>query len=138
MADTTTRMKPRPLSPHLQVWRMTLTMAMSIAHRITGAALYFGMLLVAWWLLAAAAGPNAYAIFESFIGSIIGKLILFGFTWALIHHALGGVRHFIWDMGRGFEPSEREMLALATLIGSIGLTVVLWVIGFMVIGGGSQ
>lgn len=138
MADTTTRMKPRPLSPHLQVWRMTLTMAMSIAHRITGAALYFGMLLVAWWLLAVAAGPNAYAIFESFIGSIIGKLILFGFTWALIHHALGGVRHFIWDMGRGFEPSEREMLALATLIGSIGLTVVLWVIGFMVIGGGSQ
>jgi succinate dehydrogenase / fumarate reductase cytochrome b subunit len=138
MADTTTRMKPRPLSPHLQVWRMTLTMAMSIVHRITGGALYFGMLLVAWWLLAAAAGPNAYAIFESFIGSIVGKLILFGFTWALIHHALGGVRHFIWDMGRGFEPSEREMLALATLVGSVGLTIVLWVIGFMVVGGGSQ
>jgi succinate dehydrogenase / fumarate reductase cytochrome b subunit len=137
MADTT-RMKPRPLSPHLQVWRMTLTMAMSIVHRITGGALYFGMLLVAWWLLAAAAGPNAYAIFESFIGSIVGKLILFGFTWALIHHALGGVRHFIWDMGRGFEPSEREMLALATLVGSVGLTIVLWVIGFMVVGGGSQ
>jgi succinate dehydrogenase / fumarate reductase cytochrome b subunit len=138
MADTTTRMKPRPLSPHLQVWRMTLTMAMSIIHRITGGALYFGMLLVAWWLLAAAAGPNAYAIFESFIGSVVGKLILFGFTWALIHHALGGVRHFIWDMGRGFEPSEREMLALATLVGSVGLTIVLWVIGFMVVGGGSQ
>jgi succinate dehydrogenase / fumarate reductase cytochrome b subunit len=138
MADTTTRMKPRPLSPHLQVWRMTLTMAMSIVHRITGGALYFGMLLVAWWLLAAASGPNAYAIFESFIGSIVGKLILFGFTWALIHHALGGVRHFIWDMGRGFEPSEREMLALATLIGSVGLTIVLWVIGFMIVGGGSQ
>jgi succinate dehydrogenase / fumarate reductase cytochrome b subunit len=137
MADTT-RMKPRPLSPHLQVWRMTLTMAMSIVHRITGGALYFGMLLVAWWLLAAAAGPNAYAMFESFIGSIVGKLILFGFTWALIHHALGGVRHFIWDMGRGFEPNEREMLALATLIGSIGLTIVLWVIGFMIVGGGSQ
>lgn len=135
MADTTTRTKPRPLSPHLQIWRMTLTMAMSIVHRITGGALYIGMLLVAWWLLSAAAGPNAYAVFEGFIGSIIGKLILFGFTWALIHHALGGVRHFIWDMGYGFEPGEREMLALATIIGSIGLTVVLWVIGFMVTGG---
>jgi succinate dehydrogenase / fumarate reductase cytochrome b subunit len=136
MANTTTRrLKPRPLSPHLQVWRLTLTMAMSIAHRITGAALYFGFILVAWWLLAAASGPNAYGIFESFIGSIIGEIILFSFTWALLHHALGGVRHLIWDMLYGFEPHEREMLALATLVGSIGLTIVIWVIGFMAIGG---
>ena len=135
MADTTTRAKPRPLSPHLQVWRMTLTMTMSIVHRITGAGLYFGMALVAWWLIAAASGPNAYATFEAFIGSIIGRLILFGYTWALIHHALGGVRHLIWDMGRGFEPAERELLTLATLIGSIGLTIVVWVIGYFALGG---
>jgi succinate dehydrogenase / fumarate reductase cytochrome b subunit len=136
MADSTTRrLKERPLSPHLQVWRLTLTMTMSIVHRITGAGLYFGMVLVAWWLIAAASGPNAYAVFEAFIGSIIGRIILFGYTWALIHHGLGGVRHLIWDMGRGFEPAERELLTLATLIGSIGLTLVLWVVGYLALGG---
>ena len=131
----TTRLKPRPLSPHLQIYRLTLTMAMSIVHRITGAALYFGTLLLAWWLVAAASGPNAYAAVEGFIGSLIGRLILFGYTWALIHHALGGVRHLIWDTGHGFEPQERELLTVATLVGSIGLTLVLWGVGYMAIGG---
>src|SRR6185312_2731617 len=102
MAELTTP-RPRPLSPHLQIYRLTLTMAMSIVHRITGAALYFGLALVAWWLIAAATGPNAYATFEAFAGSLIGRLILFGYTWALIHHGLGGIRHLIWDFGRGFE-----------------------------------
>ena len=135
MAETTTRVKERPLSPHLQIYRITLTMAMSIVHRITGAGLYFGMALVAWWLTAAAAGPNAYAMFEGFIGSLIGRVILFGYTWALIHHGLGGIRHLIWDMGRGFEPAERELLTLASLIGSIALTIVLWAVGYLVMGG---
>ena len=133
MAELTTP-RPRPLSPHLQIWRLTLTMTMSIVHRITGAGLYFGILLVAWWLIAAAS-PNAYATFETFIGSWIGRLILFGYTWALLHHALGGLRHLIWDTGRGFEPTEREMLALATLVGSIGLTILLWGIGYLAMGG---
>jgi len=135
MAETTTRVKERPLSPHLQIYRITLTMAMSIVHRITGAGLYFGMALVAWWLTAAASGPNAYAMFEAFIGSLIGRLILFGYTWALIHHGLGGIRHLIWDMGRGFEPAERELLTLASLIGSIALTIVIWAVGYLVLGG---
>ena len=91
-----------------------LTMMMSIVHRITGAALYFGMLLLAWWLIAAASGPSAYAKFQWFIDTLIGRLILFGFTWALIHHMLGGIRHLIWDTGRGFGPVEREWLTLAT------------------------
>ena len=85
--------RPRPLSPHLQIYKPMLTMVMSIVHRITGAALYFGMLLLAWWLIAAASGPNAYAGFEWFMGSVIGQLLLFGYTWALIHHMLGGIRH---------------------------------------------
>ena len=127
--------RPRPLSPHLQIWRPTLTMTMSIVHRITGAGLYFGMALVAWWLIAVASGPNAYANFEAFISSIIGRVILFGYTWALIHHGLGGIRHLVWDMGRGFEPAEREMLTLATLVGSIGLTIVIWVVGYFAMGG---
>ena len=88
-------------------------MMMSIVHRITGAALYFGTLLLAWWLIAAASGPNAYAKVQWFIGTFIGRLILFGYTWALIHHMLGGIRHLIWDTGRGFGPTEREWLVRA-------------------------
>ena len=125
----------RPLSPHLQVYKLTMTMTMSIVHRITGAALYFGMLLIAWWLIAAASGPNAYANFEWFMGSLVGRLVLFGYTWALLHHLLGGIRHLIWDTVHGFEPAEREMLAAGTLIGSIALTIVLWGIGYLTMGG---
>jgi succinate dehydrogenase / fumarate reductase cytochrome b subunit len=125
----------RPLSPHLQIYRPMLTMMMSIVHRITGFGLYFGTLFLAWWLIAAASGPNAYAKVEWFMGSIIGRLLLFGYTWALIHHMLGGVRHLIWDTGRGMGPAEREWLAAATLIGSIALTLLLWVIGFFAMGG---
>ncbi|HET9714759.1 MAG TPA: succinate dehydrogenase, cytochrome b556 subunit [Pseudolabrys sp.] len=127
--------RARPLSPHLQIYKPMLTMMMSIAHRITGAALYFGMLLLAWWLVAAASGPNAYASVEWFMGSLLGQLILFGYTWALLHHMLGGVRHLIWDTLHGFEPAEREMLAVTTLVGSIALTLILWVVGYLVVGG---
>jgi succinate dehydrogenase / fumarate reductase, cytochrome b subunit len=125
----------RPLSPHLQIYRPMLTMMMSIVHRITGFGNYFGTLILAWWLIAAASGPNAYARFEWFAGSIIGRIILFGYTWSVIHHMLGGVRHLIWDTGRGFGPSEREWLAAANLIGSIAITVVLWIVGLLAMGG---
>jgi succinate dehydrogenase / fumarate reductase cytochrome b subunit len=125
----------RPLSPHVQIYRWPLPMAMSILHRITGGGLYVGTLLMAWWLIAAASGPNAYATFGAFINSWIGQLILFGYTWALLHHMLGGIRHLIWDTGHGFSQSEREWLSLATAVGSVGLTVLLWVIGYLSIGG---
>jgi len=126
---------PRPLSPHLQIYRPTITMMMSIMHRITGAALYFGTLLLAWWLLAAATGPNSYGVIAWFMTTIIGRLILFGYTWALLHHMLGGVRHLIWDTSRGLGPHEREWLAGATLVGSLGLTVILWAFGYLFMGG---
>ena len=125
----------RPLSPHLQIYKPMLTMMMSIAHRITGAALYFGMLLLAWWLVAAASRTSAYTTFEWFMGSLIGRLILFGYTWALLHHLLGGIRHLIWDTLHGLEPAEREFLSAGTLIGSIALTVILWAIGYLAMGG---
>jgi succinate dehydrogenase / fumarate reductase cytochrome b subunit len=125
----------RPLSPHLQIYSPMLTMMMSIVHRITGAALYFGMLLIAWWLIAAASGPNAYANVEWFMGSLLGRLILFGYTWALLHHMLGGIRHLIWDTGHGLESAERELLTLASLIGSVSLTLILWVVGYLAMGG---
>ena len=125
----------RPLSPHLSTYRLTLTMAMSIVHRITGGALYVGSLLLAWWLLAAASGPNAYATFQSVTSSFIGRIVLFGYTWALIHHMLGGLRHLVWDTGHGFSPAEREWLAPANLAGSIVLTIVLWIVGGYLMGG---
>src|ERR1700741_3452533 len=115
----------RPLSPHLQIYKPTLTMTMSIVHRITGIGNYIGTLLLAWWFIAAAS-PSSYAKFEWFAGSIIGRIILFGYTWSVIHHGLGGIRHLIWDTGRAFGPAEREWLAAATLIGSIAITVLLW------------
>src|SRR6266704_5914647 len=125
MADTRASAE-RPLSPHLSIYKPMLTMMMSIVHRITGFGLYFGTLLVAWWLIAAASGPGAYAGIGSFMSSFFGRLILFGYTWALVHHMLGGIRHLIWDTGRGFAPHEREGLSLATAIGSIGLTPLIW------------
>jgi succinate dehydrogenase / fumarate reductase, cytochrome b subunit len=138
MADTRSLLRrpaaERPLSPHLQIYRLTLTMMMSIAHRITGIALYFGTLLLAWWLNAAA-GPNGYGKFQAFAGSWIGRIILFGYTWALIHHMLGGIRHLIWDTGRGLGPNEREWLAAATIIGSIAITIILWIVGLLAMGG---
>jgi len=127
--------RDRPLSPHLQIYRPTLTMVMSIVHRLTGMGLYFGTLILAWWLIAAASGPNAYSNVEGFVGSLLGRLILFGYTWALIHHMLGGIRHLIWDIGYGFGPHEREWLTRASLVGSIGLAVMLWAVGLLVVGG---
>ena len=139
MAETqglkASRLKVRPLSPHLQIYRPMLTMMMSIVHRITGGALYFGVLLLVWWLTAAAAGPNAYAVLQWFMETWFGRLILFGYTWALIHHMLGGMRHLIWDMGYGFGANEREWLAAATLVGSIVFTILLWIVGYLIMGG---
>ena len=132
---TTGARRPRPLSPHLQVYKLTLSFVMSGFHRISGFVLYFGVLLIAWLLIAAASGPNAYANFEWFMGSLIGRLVLFGYTWALLHHLLGGIRHLIWDLSLGFEPAEREFLALATIVGSISLTLIVWVVGYLAMGG---
>jgi len=133
MADMP-RAVERPLSPHIGIYRPMLTMMMSIMHRITGAALFFGTLLLTWWL-SAAASPGSYANVQWFMGTLFGRLILFGYTWALLHHMLGGIRHLIWDTGRGFGPAEREWLTLATLIGSIGLTILVWVLGYVFMAG---
>lgn len=119
----------RPLSPHLQIYRPMLSMMMSIAHRITGGALYFGTLLIVIWLVSAAAGPSAFSAVQAIYGSILGQLVLFFYTWALVHHALGGVRHLMWDVGHGFGP-ERELIYRVCLFGGIGLTVLIWIVGY--------
>jgi len=126
----------RPTSPHLQIYRLTSTMLMSGLHRITGFVLYFGTALLAWWLVAVASGPNAFANAQWWLDTVIGRIVLLGYSWALIHHALGGIRHLIWDSVHGLDPTDREWLAGASLVGSIGLTAILWVIFYMVAGGG--
>jgi succinate dehydrogenase / fumarate reductase cytochrome b subunit len=125
----------RPLSPHLQTYRVTLTMALSVVHRATGIAMYVGTLLLAWWLIATASGPSAYAYVQAFTGSIIGKLILFGYTWALLHHLASGIRYFFWDLGYGFKANEREALTWGALIAGITLTILVWIIAYAVGGG---
>ncbi len=127
MAETQAPVQ-RPLSPHLQIYRLTLSMVMSGLHRITGLCLVAGMVLLTWWLLAAASGQNAYGTFEAFATSWIGRLILFGFSWSLLHHLIGGLRYLIWDLGYGLEPGERQWLVRANIIGSVLATVLLWII----------
>ena len=100
MAETK-RTVERPLSPHLGIYRMQITMLMSIVHRITGGALYFGTILLAAWLVSAAMGERAFATVNALFGHPLGKFVLFGYTWALLHHMLGGMRHLLWDTGRG-------------------------------------
>ena len=120
----------RPLSPHLSIYRPPITMTMSILHRITGGALYFGTLLVAWWLTAAA-GPQEYFDFVNGIyGSWFGRLVLFGYAWALIHHMLGGIRHLVWDTAAYMEKQTSLKLGWATIAGSVVLTVLVWVVGY--------
>ncbi|EAU40575.1 succinate dehydrogenase cytochrome B-556 subunit protein [Fulvimarina pelagi HTCC2506] len=116
----------RPLSPHLSIYKFRPTMAMSIVHRITGGALYFGTILIVWWLIAAASGEAAFETASWFFGSFIGILILMGYSWALFHHALGGIRHFIWDTGHGLSKETSTKFAQMTLVGSLGLTAILW------------
>jgi succinate dehydrogenase / fumarate reductase, cytochrome b subunit len=128
MADS--RPVARPLSPHLQIYRPMLSMTMSILHRITGVALSLGIILLVWWLSAAAISDGYFAMVQGFFAHWFGRLVMFGFTWALVHHALGGLRHFVWDTGRGFALKHVEWLVRANLIGSIVITLLLWIIGY--------
>ncbi len=116
----------RPLSPHLQVYSMPVNMAMSIVHRITGGALYFGTLLLAWWLIAAAVGPDYFAYVSSIFNSWLGRLVLLGYTWALLHHMLGGIRHFIWDFCIGYDLKTIDLMSWGTLVLSAVLTAFIW------------
>jgi succinate dehydrogenase / fumarate reductase, cytochrome b subunit len=124
------KLQDRPLSPHLQIYRLSWTMAMSIVHRVTGAANYFGAALVAVWLVAMASGPRSFDKVQWFFGSWLGLLILFGYTWSLIHHMLGGVRHLVWDFGHGMGPGERFAMARFTLYASVPLTILIWIVAF--------
>ena len=120
------KLSDRPLSPHLQIYRWTWTMAMSIMHRLTGGALYVGTILLAFWLVSMASGPAAYDRAAWFFSSIIGRLILFVYTFILMQHMIGGIRHLNWDFGYGMEPGTRINMARATPIAAAILTLLIW------------
>ena len=120
--------RPRPLSPHLQVWRWHLTLFCSILHRATGIVLYLGAIVGAGWALSLASGPDAYGDFLSLMGSPIGKLFLFGLTFSAFYHLANGIRHLAWDMGEGFEPRAADTTAAAALAFGAAATIAVWVI----------
>ncbi|MBL4666585.1 MAG: succinate dehydrogenase, cytochrome b556 subunit [Sneathiella sp.] len=120
----------RPLSPHLQIYKPQITMVTSITHRITGVALAGGTLLLAWWLIAAAAGPESYETVTTFMSSWFGRLVLFGFTWALFFHLCNGIRHLFWDAGKGFELPTMQKTGMLAIVMSVVLTLVTWVIAY--------
>jgi succinate dehydrogenase / fumarate reductase cytochrome b subunit len=115
--------RARPLSPHMTIYRWPVTMATSITHRMTGIAMSVGTLVLAWWLIAAASGLEAYATFSHLAGSLIGRIVLFGFTWSLAFHLLNGIRHLAWDMGYGFSIPTAKMTGWLVIVLSVLLTV---------------
>lgn len=118
----------RPLSPHLQIYRWYLTMALSIAHRASGVALSIGLLFLTWWLLALAGGEESFARIEWWKDSILGILFLFGMTLALAYHLGNGIRHLVWDMGYGFEPEVAKMSGIAVLVFAGVVTLLTWLV----------
>ncbi|WP_293903658.1 succinate dehydrogenase, cytochrome b556 subunit [Phenylobacterium sp.] len=119
------------MSPHLQVWRWHVTMLTSILHRMTGGALYAGGLLVALWAIALAGGPESYALFTGLLGSVLGKLVLFGFTASVFYHLGNGVRHLVWDAGHGLDVKDANASAYAVFGFTIAATGAVWAIAFM-------
>lgn len=122
--------RTRPLSPHLQIWRWHVTMLASILNRMTGAALSFGSVLIALWLLALAFGPEAYATFTNWMGSPLGLLVWFGLTMALFLHFAGGLRHLIWDAAVGLSPKTADALSWASIIFGVVGAAVFWAVLF--------
>jgi succinate dehydrogenase / fumarate reductase cytochrome b subunit len=122
-------MAERPLSPHITIYRPEINMVMSIVHRITGAALYFGTLLLAAWLVSIAMGEWEYDYVRALFAHPLGLFVLFGYSWALIHHMLGGIRHLIWDTGRGFKLWQVDLMSWLTIAGSLALTLAVWAFG---------
>lgn len=122
----------RPLSPHLQIYRWPITMAASITHRATGIALAAGMVLLAWWLIAASTGPDAYGVFGRVAGNLFGEIVLFGFLWSLCYHLLNGIRHLVWDAGYGFHVPTARLTAALVFAASLLLAVGAFAVGMMV------
>lgn len=125
----------RPMSPHIQVWRWHVTMFTSIAHRATGIALYVGALIAAGWVIALAAGEQAFDSYRALLTSPLGELVLFGLTVSLFYHLANGIRHLVWDTGRGLEAKTADMTGWAAIVFGVVAAVSIWVIAFLRVGG---
>ena len=118
----------RPLSPHLQVYKLPLPALLSVLHRRTGAALGVGTLLVTWWLASVAGGPEAFESSSAVLGSFLGSLVLFGWSWALFYHLCNGIRHLMWDVGFGYDIPTTFLTGKVVVGASFVLTVLLWLV----------
>ncbi len=125
----------RPLSPHIGIYRWPVTMVASILNRATGIALSVGTLLMVWWLVAAATGPDSFAAVQGFIGSPIGLLMLLGWTASLFYHFFAGLRHLAWDMGVGFGQTQLNPVSYLVLALTFAATAAVWVAGYITLGG---
>ena len=123
---------PRPTSPYMlgQYYRLQLTSFTSFLHRVTGVYLALGVLALVYWLIAAATGPEAFDQAQAIAGSIIGRTLLFLWTGAFFYHLLNGIRHLVWDAGRGFELPTAYRSGYAALIAAVILTLVSWALGY--------
>jgi succinate dehydrogenase / fumarate reductase cytochrome b subunit len=126
MTEASTGPRERPLSPHLQVWRWHVTMLTSILHRVTGIALYVGALLLAGWAVALASGPHAYVEYMALLSSIIGRVVLFGLTVSIFYHLANGIRHLVWDTGRGLDVKTANLTAVVVIAFSVVAAVAVW------------
>jgi succinate dehydrogenase / fumarate reductase cytochrome b subunit len=131
MSDAAKTPRERPLSPHLQIWRWHITMATSIAHRATGVALYVGVLIAAAWAIALAQGPDAYASFKAVMGTPIGLLVMLGLTLSYFYHLANGIRHLVWDSGRGLDVKTADATAIVVFAFAFAATAAVWAIAFM-------
>jgi succinate dehydrogenase / fumarate reductase cytochrome b subunit len=131
-------MKPRPLSPHLFVYKFMYTMALSILHRITGMAASAGFLVFAWWLMALASGPDAYASAMRCLASPLAKLLLVGFTFAFVYHFCNGIRHLVWDTGRGLERAQARRSGALVIVAALLLTTLVVWLGCAALTGGAS
>jgi len=123
----------RPLSPHLQIYRWQLTSVMSILHRATGIALSVGALYLAVWVMCAAAGPRAYAVFQDFNTSILGRVVLGGWLFSGFYHLCNGIRHLFWDAGYGFELKDAYRSGWIVVAVSLLATVLSWIVGLRLV-----
>ena len=118
-----------PLSPHLQIYRWQVSSLVSIIHRITGILNLLGLIFICAWISSAGIGENFFESFSVFLKSFIGEFILIGFTWSISYHLLSGIRHIFWDLGYGYEIKTANLSGIIVIIGSLFLTIILWMIG---------
>lgn len=121
----------RPISPHLQIYNPQITSVLSILHRILGVALSFGAVLLVYWLVAAAFGPDTYLQAQNFFASWFGQLILLGMSFSLFYHFANGIRHLIWDAGIGFDMPTLRATGVLVIISSFGLTAITWIVAYI-------